>query len=151
MAPGNRDAGRVSEEQGPDLLLLDEMFAGVIADRLVARGIDCRAITADPLLRSRNDADVLMVALLQGRVLVTNNVPDFEALRRSRQADGLPVPNLIYTSDTAFPRSRDFVERLTSALEHAANNHLSPRQGGALWLQPRQVGTGFSRNRFRTQ
>lgn len=103
MASGALDAGSVSRADSPDPLLLDEMFSALIADHLKVRGIDCRAVTADPMLCSLDDADAPAAALAEGRVLVTNNVPDFEALRRLRQRDNLPAPQLIYTSA---PRSR---------------------------------------------
>lgn len=126
----------MSRADSPDRLLLDEMFAALIADHLKDRGIDCRAVTADQTLRSVDDAGVLAAALADGRVLVTNNVPDFEMLRRSRQGDNLPVPKLIYTWDSAFPRDRRFVARLVMALEHAARERLVDKHGGVLWLEP---------------
>ena len=61
----------------PDALLLDEMFSPAIADGLAARGIDCRAVVADALLRALSDLEIFEAALLEGRVIVTNNVPDF--------------------------------------------------------------------------
>jgi hypothetical protein len=47
-------AGTVSGVPGkvPDALLLDEMFSPAIATDLAARGIDCRAVVADPVLRA---------------------------------------------------------------------------------------------------
>ncbi|HEY6494417.1 MAG TPA: hypothetical protein VIZ43_14175 [Trebonia sp.] len=75
--------------------------------------------------------------LLEGRVIVTNNVPDFESLRRAREAAGeRSVPGLIYTSDVAFPRTRAYVARLAAALEAAAAGHEASRRGGVLWLRP---------------
>ena len=72
----------------PDALLLDEMFSPAIAAGLTARGIDCLAVAADPLLRAQSDLEIFERALLEGRVIVTNNVPDFESLRRAREAVG---------------------------------------------------------------
>lgn len=37
----------------PDTLLLDEMFSPVIAERLLARGVDCLAVAQDVILSSR--------------------------------------------------------------------------------------------------
>jgi hypothetical protein len=68
----------------PDGLLLDEMFSPAIAGELTARGADCRAVVADPLLRALSDLEIFETALLEDRVIVTNNVPDFESLRRAR-------------------------------------------------------------------
>jgi hypothetical protein len=120
----------------PDALLLDEMFSPAIADDLVSRGIDCRAVVADVLLRALSDLAVFEAALLEGRVLVTNNVPDFESLRRAREAAGGEVPSLIYTSDATFPRAKAYVARLVTALEAAAASHEANRCGGVLWLRP---------------
>ena len=95
----------------PDALLLDEMFSPAIADGLAARGIDCRAVVADALLRAQSDLEIFEAALLEGRVIVTNNVPNFESLRRARDAVGGAVPGLIYTSDVTFPRTKAYGRR----------------------------------------
>ena len=104
----------------PDALLLDEMFSPAIADGLAARGIDCQAVVADALLRALSDLEIFETALLEGRVIVTNNVPDFESLRRARDAVGGAIPGLIYTSDFTFPRTKAYVSRLVTALADAA-------------------------------
>jgi hypothetical protein len=120
----------------PDALLLDEMFSPAIAGELVARGIDCRAVVADTLLRALSDLEIFETALLEDRVVVTNNVADFESLRRAHDAAGGQIPGLIYTSDQAFPRTRSYVARLAAALEAAATGHDVRRHGGVLWLHP---------------
>lgn len=120
----------------PDALLLDEMFSPAIAVELASRGIDCRAVAADAMLRAQSDLEIFDTALLEGRVVVTNNVPDFESLRRAREASGGEVPGLIYTSDLTFPRSKAYVSRLAAALEAAATGHEAARHGGLLWLRP---------------
>jgi hypothetical protein len=111
------------------------MFSLAIADELAIRGIDGRAVTADPMLRALSDLEIFEVALLEGRVLVTNNVADFESLRRARDAAGGVVPGLIYTSDAAFPRTKAYVARLAVALESAARSRETARCGGMLWLR----------------
>ena len=72
-----RAAGPVTGPGGdkPDALLLDEMFSPAIADGLASRGIDCRAVVADALLRALSDLEIFEAALLEGWVIVTNNVP----------------------------------------------------------------------------
>lgn len=119
----------------PDALLLDEMFSPAIAVELAARGIDCLAVAADPLLRAQSDLEIFDAALRDGRVIVTSNVPDFESLRRAREAFGGEVPALTYTSDLTFPRTKAYVSRLVSALERAAATHQPSRHGGVLWLR----------------
>jgi predicted nuclease of predicted toxin-antitoxin system len=120
----------------PDALLLGEMFSPAIADGLGARGIDCRAVVADALLRALSDLEIFETALLEGRVIVTNNVPDFESLRRARDAAGGEIPRLIYTSDVTFPRTKAYVARLVTALADAAAGRETARHGGVLWLHP---------------
>ena len=119
----------------PGALLLDEMFSPAIADGLAARGIDCRAVVADALLRALSDLEIFEAALLEGRVIVTNNVPDFESLRRARDAAGGAIPGLIYTSDFTFPRTKAYVSRLVTALADTAGRETA-RHGGVLWLHP---------------
>jgi hypothetical protein len=70
---------------------------------------------------------------------VTNNVPDFESLRRAREAAGTEVPGLIYTSDLTFPRTKAYVSRLGAALAAAAAGRETARCGGVLWLRPARV------------
>ena len=117
-------------------LLLDEMFHPRITEELSRRGHDCRSVVADPLLRQRSDADLVALAVAEDRTLATNNVVDFERLRRDRQADGAPVPPLIYTSDAAFPRDRRYLGRLIEALDAALKTDTAARHGGVLWLAP---------------
>ncbi|MHB1444992.1 MAG: DUF5615 family PIN-like protein [Acidimicrobiales bacterium] len=125
--------------QPPDSLLLDEMFSPAIAATLIERGPDCAAVAARPVLRSLDDRDVIEAALEEGRILVTNNVRDFERLRREREANAAAVPGLIYTSDDAFPRSRAFLDRISAALEDAACRHLVIAYGGVFWLKPLEL------------
>jgi hypothetical protein len=130
-------AGTVSgvPSNGPDALLLDEMFSPAIAADLAARGIDCRAVVADPVLRALSDLEIFQ-AVTEGRVLVTNNVPDFESLRRAHEAAGNKVPGLIYASDPTFPRTKAHMSRLAAALADAATGHETARRGSVLWLRP---------------
>jgi hypothetical protein len=117
-------------------LLLDEMFSPRIAIELTERGYDCRSVAADPVLRQRPDAALMALAVAERRVLVTNNVVDFERLRRDRIADTADVPPLIYTSDASFPRDRRFLGRLVEALDAALKTDAVDQPGGVLWLTP---------------
>ncbi|CAN0449613.1 unnamed protein product, partial [Phaeothamnion confervicola] len=53
------------------------MLSPAIAEQLVVRGHDARAIAGDAALRGLSDPDVLAVARREGRALVANNVVDF--------------------------------------------------------------------------
>ncbi len=138
MGTAAETAGTVSGVPGnvSDALLLDEMFSPAIAADLAARGIDCRAVVADPVLRALSDLEIFQAALAEGRVLVTNNVPDFESLRRAHEAAGDGVPGVIYTSDLTFPPTKAYVSRLGAALAAAAADRETARCGGVLWLRP---------------
>ena len=120
-------SGRPGDQ--PDALLLDEMFSPRIADELALVGIDCRAVVADPVLRAQSDLEIFDSAVRDDRVLVTNNVPDFESLRRAREAAGGPAPGLIYTSDVTFRRTKAYLSCLVTALAAAdlslSTNYLS--------------------------
>ncbi len=118
--------------------MLDEMFSPRIAHLLARDGIDCVCVADDRLLCAQDDLTVLVAALDQERVLVTNNVIDFAPLRRSRVASAELVPSLIYTDDTTFPRQRNYVGIIATALSAAAHSHLVTTYGGVLWL-PRQA------------
>jgi hypothetical protein len=120
----------------PDALLLDEMFSSAIAADLTTRGFDCRAVVADPVLRALSDLEIFQAALAEERIIVTNNVPDFESLRRAHEAAGNKVPGFIYTSDLTFPRTKAYVSRLAAAFAAAAAGHETARCGGVLWLRP---------------
>jgi hypothetical protein len=80
--------------------------------------------------------EIFETALLEGRVIVTNNVPDFESLRRARDAAGGAIPGIIYTADLTFPHTKAYVSRLVTALAAAAASHETARRGGVLWLRP---------------
>ena len=135
MSPARRRAT-------PDALVLDEMFSPRLAEQLRARGVDCIAVAEDIVLVSQDDPVVLEAALAASRVLVTNNVVDFERLRTQRSANDQPVPQLIYTSEAAFPRNRQFIGRLTEALDYAAKHRLVHTTGGVHWLAPPPPSTG---------
>ena len=115
-------------------LLLDEMFHPSIATELAHRGHDCRSVVADPDLRQRSDSDLVALAVAEDRTLVTNNVVDFERLRRERVAEGAQVPPLVYTSDASFPRDRRYVGRIVEALDSALKTEAAHRHGGVFWL-----------------
>lgn len=117
------------------------MFHPRIAAELNARGHDCVAVVAEPELRESSDAELLVHALHNDRTLVTNNVVDFERLRRGRVEAAQATPPLIYTSDAAFPRDRQFIGRMVAALDRACINDAVTAAGGVLWLRRESRGT----------
>src|SRR5713226_9365144 len=69
-------------------LLLDEMFSGVIAGQLRAKGHDVLAVVTDPALVALPDDQVLAHAATAGRALVTANIKDFIPLDARYRAAG---------------------------------------------------------------
>jgi hypothetical protein len=110
------------------------MFSAALAWRLVDRGIECRSVLDDSDLLSRREESVAEAALAQDRVLVTERVADFEILREQREAEGGPMPQLIYAAADRFPRNREFLAAIVEALVPAACEHRAGRHGGVYWL-----------------
>jgi hypothetical protein len=98
-------------------LLLDEMFSPQIALELVRRGHDVAAVAADPELAGLPDEQVLEWATSHGRSLVTENVKDYEVLRRAATAQGRTHAGLLYCASRRFPRDRRFAGALVVALD----------------------------------
>lgn len=106
--------------EGPERLLLDEMFSPQIAQQLRQRGHDVLALVADPELRALADAEVYAWAAERGRRVVTENVKDVRVL----VADGYGA-GVLFTSGRHFPRSKRSLGPLVDALDrwlaHAAD------------------------------
>lgn len=116
-------------------LLLDEMFSPRIASELVRHGHDAVAVAGDPALAGLPDEQILEWATGQGRCLVTENVKDYEVLRRAAAAQGRTNPGLLSCASSRFPRNRRFIGALVVALDRmlAADQLPGPDQVG--WLE----------------
>lgn len=115
-------------------LLLDEMFSPQIASELVRRGHDVAAVAADPELAGLPDEQVLEWATSQGRCLVTENVKDYEVLRRAAAAQGSTRAGLLYCPARRFPRDRRFAGALVVALDKLLAADQLPGPDGTGWL-----------------
>jgi Domain of unknown function (DUF5615) len=69
---------------------------------LVKRGHDVVAVAADPALAGLPDDQLLAWAGAQRRCLVTENVREFEILRRQSVAQGATHPGLLYSGPGGF-------------------------------------------------
>lgn len=87
-------------------LLLDEMYPQSIAQQLRTRGFDVVSIHEPPFraLEGMPDADVFAAAATHERVLVTENVADFQLLLAKAASRGKPHPDITYTTNGRFPR-----------------------------------------------
>jgi uncharacterized protein YbjT (DUF2867 family) len=115
-------------------LLLDEMFSPQIASELVRRGHDVVAVAADPALAGLPDEQVLEWVTGQGRCLVTENVKDYEVLRRAAAAQGRAHAGLLYCAPRRFPRDRHFLGALVAALDRTISSGRLPGPDGVGWL-----------------
>ncbi len=79
-------------------------------------GHDVVSVTERAELVGLPDEALFEVARAEGRALVTENAADFLILVQAAAASGSPHHGLIVTSHRAFPRSKDSIGRLVSAL-----------------------------------
>ena len=98
-------------------LLLDEHFSTAIAEQLRKRGHDVIAAAALADLRHRDDAEVLVWATAQRRVVVTEDAADYLVLHEQYLSRGLRHRGIVLTSARRFPRSRAGIGRLVRALD----------------------------------
>jgi hypothetical protein len=115
-------------------LALDEMFSPQIAAELVRRGHDVVAVAANPGLVGLPDEQVLEWATEQGRCLVTENVKDYEALRRAAAAQGRTHAGLLYCGPRRFPRDRRFLGALVVAVDQLIAAGQLPGPDDVAWL-----------------
>ena len=87
-------------------LLLDEMLDPAIAAQLRKHGWDVQAIQDDTSLIGKKDLEILRASGALGRVLVTDNVPDFARLHNRFIAAGENHFGLLFASPASLPRSK---------------------------------------------
>jgi predicted nuclease of predicted toxin-antitoxin system len=115
-------------------LLLDEMIGAKIADQLRTRGYDVYSVVEHVELRSMPDADVLEMATLEDRVLVTLNIVDFQILDRAWASQGRIHGGIVFISTAKYRQSRSFVGLVVTALDHAAKEGQLPHPGSSIFL-----------------
>jgi hypothetical protein len=98
-------------------LLLDEHFSIAIADQLRKRGHDVIAAAALAELRHRDDAEILVWATAQRRVVVTEDATDYLVLHEQYLSRGIRHRGVVFTSARRYPRSRGGIGRLVRALD----------------------------------
>jgi hypothetical protein len=122
-------------------LLLDEMFSGLTAEQLRAKGHDALAVVTDPALLGLSDDQILAHAADTGRALVTANIKDFMPLDARYRAASQTHAGLILVSAKAFPQDRAFTAAITSALSALLGQPGQIQPGQILFLQhPRGDG-----------
>lgn len=100
-------------DRPPVRFLLDEHYPGWLADDLTADGVDTVALAAHrPELRGADDRRVLEAAVVERRVVVTEDVTTFSAAIAA-------VPDhvgIVYCHHARFPRTRSGLNALHQAL-----------------------------------
>jgi hypothetical protein len=119
------------------LLLLDEMFSGIIAEQLRAKGHDALAVVADPALVGLADDQILAHASATRRALVTANIKDFIPLDARYRAAGHTHAGLILVSARTFPQDRTFTAAIISALSALLDQPSQIQLGQVLFLPRR--------------
>lgn len=112
-----------------EALLLDEMFAPVIAMLLRDDGHDVIAVAGHYLLAAASDLYLAGWAGQDGRRIVTENVRDFAPLA----GRGDPALRVLFTSSRRFPRSRRNPGPLVDALRHWLASPVA--HPGEAWLR----------------
>jgi hypothetical protein len=116
-------------------LLLDEMHAPAIAERLRAEGHDVAAVAAEPGLRSVSDEELLSFAAREGFVVVTENVVDFAAIAARWVTEGRTHAGLVFTSPKRFNRAtRAYPGNLVTALHGLLMEPPDLGASGTWWL-----------------
>lgn len=103
-------------EYNAQRLLLDEMFAPLIAQRLRDEDFDVVSVAEDKQLRAGSDATIFAWACDERRRIVTENVQHFDPLLTERIREGLPTGGVLFTSSRTFKRSRTNPGPLVAAL-----------------------------------
>jgi len=119
-------------------LLLNEMWSAEIARQLRRRGVDAVAATEAPnRYRAVPDHDVFARAREDGRVIVTDNVPDFVVLVADAASRGERHPGVVFAVRPAFDRSHPrIVGQTVRALVALAGSRDAARvASGAVFLQ----------------
>ena len=113
-------------------LLLDEMYAGKLAQLLRDEGIDA-ATVAELGLAGRSGADVFAAAADGGYVLLTENVSDFARLSSEHVAAGRHHFGVLIALSSRFSRRPAGYSAIAAAVAAVAGDQLDDR---LVYLEP---------------
>ena len=103
-------------------LLLDEMVSPRIARELRGKGFDVQAVKSDrPDLEAVADREIVRRMAAEKRVIVRNDVLDFQLIHNQLQAAGEEHCGIVFTDDATMPRNKAsiplWVETLATLLK----------------------------------
>lgn len=99
-------------------LLLDEMISPRVARELRERGFDVQAIKKDrPELERTADREIVRRMAAEKRVVVTNDVLDYQPIHDRLIAAGEEHYGMVFTYDDTLPRGKGDVALWVHALE----------------------------------
>ncbi|HEV2998147.1 MAG TPA: DUF5615 family PIN-like protein [Solirubrobacteraceae bacterium] len=105
-------------------LLLDEMISPRIARELREGGHDVQAVKKDrPDLAGRGDRELVRWMLAERRVIVTNDVADFQGIHDQLLAAGSEHNGMVFTSDARMPRNKAAIPQWVRALTELLSHH----------------------------
>lgn len=105
-------------------LLLDEMISFRIAAELRDGGHDVQAVKRDrPDLESLADLIIVQTLLAEQRAIVTNNVRDYRPIHDLLIASGRAHAGMVFTFDSALPRTRAAIPHWVRALGALLDAH----------------------------
>jgi Domain of unknown function (DUF5615) len=118
-------------------LLLDEMFSGLIAGQLCAKGHDVLAVVTDSALTGLADHHILAHATATRRALVTANIKDFIPLDARYRGASQFHAGLVLVSTRTFRQDRSFTGAIISALSALLDQPGQIQPGQVLFLARR--------------
>jgi predicted nuclease of predicted toxin-antitoxin system len=105
-------------------LLLDEMISPRIARELRENGYDVQAVKRDrPDLASRGDRELVRQMTTERRVIVTNDIADFQGIHDQFLAAGEEHHGMVFTFDATMPRTKDAIPQWVRALGELIDAH----------------------------
>jgi len=107
-------------------LLLDEMYAGKLAQLLRDQGIDAATVT-ELGLAARSDADVFAAAADGGYVLLTENVSDFARLCSDHVGTGRHHSGVLIALSSRFSRRPAGYAAIAAGVADVADDQLVDR------------------------
>jgi predicted nuclease of predicted toxin-antitoxin system len=108
--------------------LLDEMLPRALAQRLSELGHDAVSVH-DAELTGATDDEAFELAVLQDRLVMTENFADFVRLLEGRQSGDAPCVPVVFVRKSNFAKGGGLAARLAKHLDAWAREHPNPYVG----------------------